>query len=186
MLTKANLPLSGKPPPGLFSTVRSWILPSLIFVVLWMFLIRRMAGQGTSGLMSVSENRAKVFVEEGIKTTFADVAGVNEAKDELSEVVSFLKDPAGYGRLGAHVPKNVLLVGPPGIGKTLLARAVSGEAVVSFFSISGSEFVEMLVRVGAARVRDLFEQARRMRRRLLAAAAICGSQVQPRPGQTGA
>ncbi|MBS2132172.1 ATP-dependent zinc metalloprotease FtsH (plasmid) [Burkholderia thailandensis] len=159
-LTKANLSFSGEPPPGMLSTVLSWILPSLIFVALWMFFIRRMGGQGANGLMSVGKSRAKVFVEKGIKTTFADVAGVDEAKEELREVVSFLKDPASYGRLGAHVPKGVLLVGPPGTGKTLLARAVAGEAGVNFFSISGSEFVEMFVGVGAARVRDLFEQAR--------------------------
>jgi cell division protease FtsH len=112
------------------------------------------------GLMSIGKSRAKIFVEKDIKTTFADVAGVEEAKEELAEVVSFLKDPQSYGRLGARVPKGVLLVGPPGTGKTLLARAVAGEAGVAFFSISGSEFVEMFVGVGAARVRDLFEQAR--------------------------
>ena len=111
-------------------------------------------------MMSIGKSKAKVYVEKDIKTTFADVAGVDEAKDELKEVVSFLKDPQSYSRLGAHVPKGVLLVGPPGTGKTLLARAVAGEAGVAFFSISGSEFVEMFVGVGAARVRDLFEQAR--------------------------
>jgi len=117
-------------------------------------------GGGMGGLMAVGKSKAKVFVEKDIKTTFADVAGVDEAKEELKEIVAFLKDPASYGRLGARVPKGVLLVGPPGTGKTLLARAVAGEAGVNFFSISGSEFVEMFVGVGAARVRDLFEQAR--------------------------
>ena len=112
------------------------------------------------GMMSIGKSKAKIFVEKDIKTSFADAAGVDEAKDELKEVVSFLKDPKSYGRLGAHVPKGVLLVGPPGTGKTLLARAVAGEAGVAFFSISGSEFVEMFVGVGAARVRDLFQQAR--------------------------
>ena len=111
--------------------------------------------------MSIGKSRAKVYVEKDTKVTFADVAGVEEAKFELQEVVSFLKDPKSYGRLGAHVPKGILLVGPPGTGKTLLARAVAGEAGVAFFSISGSEFVEMFVGVGAARVRDLFEQARK-------------------------
>ena len=125
-----------------------------------MFVIRRF-GQGAGGLMSIGKSRAKVYVETDTKVTFADVAGVDEAKDELKEVVDFLKDPKGYGRLGARVPKGVLLVGPPGTGKTLLARAVAGEAGVQFFSISGSEFVEMFVGVGAARVRDLFEQARK-------------------------
>jgi cell division protease FtsH len=161
-LAKAKLDFSGEPGPGLLQTVSGWILPLLGFVVLWMFLIRPMAGgQRMGGMMAIGKSKAKVFVEKGIKTTFADVAGVDEAKDELKEVVSFLRDPQGYGRLGAHMPKGVLLVGPPGTGKTLLARAVAGEAGVAFFSISGSEFVEMFVGVGAARVRDLFEQARK-------------------------
>src|SRR5260370_1130802 len=125
-----------------------------------MFSYRRFARQqGFGGLMSVGRSKAKVYVETDTKTTFADVAGVDEAKAELQEIVAFLKDPASYGRLGGRVPKGVLLVGPPGTGKTLLARAVAGEANVPFFSINGSEFVEMFVGVGAARVRDLFEQA---------------------------
>jgi cell division protease FtsH len=141
----------------------SWIVPMLVFVGIWMFAIRRM-GQGGlgGGLMSIGKSRAKVFVEKETKVTFADVAGVDEAKEELIEIVNFLKDPEGYGRLGGRAPKGILLVGPPGTGKTLLARAVAGEAGVPFFSISGSEFVEMFVGVGAARVRDLFEQARKM------------------------
>jgi cell division protease FtsH len=159
-LSKDKLPFSGEAPPGILETALSWILPSVGFVLLWMFLVRPMSGQGIGGLMSIGKSKAKVFVEKDIKTTFADVAGVDEAKEELKEVVSFLKNPASYGRLGARVPKGVLLVGPPGTGKTLLARAVAGEAGVNFFSISGSEFVEMFVGVGAARVRDLFEQAR--------------------------
>jgi cell division protease FtsH len=116
----------------------------------------------TGGLMSIGKSRAKVFVEKETKVTFADVAGVDEAKEELLEVVNFLKNPQEYSRLGGRAPKGILLVGPPGTGKTLLARAVAGEASVPFFSISGSEFVEMFVGVGAARVRDLFEQARQM------------------------
>jgi cell division protease FtsH len=141
----------------------SWLLPMAIFFGIWLFIIRRMnpAGPG-GGLMSIGKSRAKVFVEKETKVTFADVAGVDEAKEELVEVVNFLKDPTEYSRLGGRVPKGVLLVGPPGTGKTLLARAVAGEANVPFFSISGSEFVEMFVGVGAARVRDLFEQARQM------------------------
>ena len=115
---------------------------------------------GGGGLMAIGRSKAKVYVETDTKTTFADVAGVDEAKDELREVVEFLKHPAQYGRLGARMPKGILLVGPPGTGKTLLARAVAGEAGVPFFSINGSEFVEMFVGVGAARVRDLFVQAR--------------------------
>ena len=142
--------------------VLSWVVPALVFFGVWYLLVRRMAGQQGlgGGFMSIGKSRAKVYVEKKTGVTFADVAGVDEAKAELQEVVEFLKDPKKYGRLGARVPKGVLLVGPPGTGKTLLARAVAGEAGVSFFSISGSEFVEMFVGVGAARVRDLFEQAR--------------------------
>jgi cell division protease FtsH len=145
-----------------FRDLLSWILPALIFFGLWYFLARRMANQQGlgGGFMSIGKSRAKIYVEKKTGVVFADVAGVDEAKQELQEVVEFLKDPKKYGRLGARVPKGVLLVGPPGTGKTLLARAVAGEAGVSFFSISGSEFVEMFVGVGAARVRDLFEQAR--------------------------
>jgi cell division protease FtsH len=145
----------------------SWIVPALVFFALWFFLIRRMAdrmggglGGGLGGFMSIGKSRAKVYVEKDTGVTFADVAGVDEAKAELQEIVAFLKDPQGHGRLGARMPKGVLLVGPPGTGKTLLAKAVAGEAGVPFFSITGSEFVEMFVGVGAARVRDLFEQAR--------------------------
>ena len=142
--------------------VLSWVVPALVFFGVWFWLIRRMAGQQGlgGGFMAIGKSRAKIYVENKTGVTFANVAGVDEAKAELREVVEFLKDPKKYGRLGARVPKGVLLVGPPGTGKTLLARAVAGEAGVPFFSISGSEFVEMFVGVGAARVRDLFEQAR--------------------------
>jgi cell division protease FtsH len=154
--------VTGVPSGGLFQTILSWVAPALMFYLIWIFLGRRLADrQGFGGMMSIGKSRAKVYVEKDTKVTFADVAGVEEAKFELQEVVSFLKDPKSYGRLGAHVPKGILLVGPPGTGKTLLARAVAGEAGVAFFSISGSEFVEMFVGVGAARVRDLFEQARK-------------------------
>ncbi len=138
----------------------SWILPAIFFVGIWMFAIRRMGQGGLGGLMQIGKSHAKIYVEKETKVTFADVAGVDEAKEELAEIVNFLKDPVRYGRLGGRPPKGVLLVGPPGTGKTLLARAVAGEAGVPFFSISGSEFVEMFVGVGAARVRDLFDQAR--------------------------
>ena len=139
----------------------SWVVPIVLFAGVWVYLTRKMSGRiGSDGLMSIGKSKAKVFVETDTKVTFADVAGVDEAKTELQETVNFLKDPAQYGRLGARMPKGILLVGPPGTGKTLLARAVAGEAAVPFFSISGSEFVEMFVGVGAARVRDLFEQAR--------------------------
>ena len=147
---------------SLLRDILSWVLPVLIFFGIWAFFIRRIADkQGLGGLMSVGRSRANIYVEKVTGVTFDDVAGVDEAKDELKEVVNFLKDPETYGRLGARVPKGILLVGPPGTGKTLLARAVAGEAGVPFFSISGSEFVEMFVGVGAARVRDLFEQARK-------------------------
>jgi cell division protease FtsH len=147
-----------------FSNLLSWVLPLLIFFGIWIFLLKRMSmgGMGAGGLMSIGKSKAKIYVEKDTKTTFADAAGVEEAKVELTEVVDFLKDPQAYGVLGARLPRGVLLVGPPGTGKTLLARAVAGEAGVTFLSISGSEFVEMFVGVGAARVRDLFEQARKM------------------------
>jgi cell division protease FtsH len=140
----------------------SWILPVLIFFGIWFFISKKITEQSGfgGGLMSVGKSKAKLYVETLVKTTFADVAGVDEAKEELKEVVEFLKNPSIYGRLGARMPKGILLVGPPGTGKTLMARAVAGEAQVPFFSIGGSEFVEMFVGVGAARVRDLFEQAR--------------------------
>ena len=143
--------------------ILSWIVPALLLFGLWYFLIRRMVDkQGMGSFLAIGKSRAKVYVQSNTGVTFADVAGVDEAKHELEEVVDFLKHPQEYGRLGAHIPKGVLLVGPPGTGKTLLAKAVAGQAGVPFFSISGSEFVEMFVGVGAARVRDLFEQARRM------------------------
>jgi cell division protease FtsH len=146
---------------GLLRDVLSWVLPALAFFAIWMFVFRRVAGRdGLGGMMAIGKSKARVYVETEIKVTFEDVAGVDEAKTELREIVEFLKDPQRYGRLGARAPKGVLLVGPPGTGKTLLARAVAGEANVPFFSINGSEFVEMFVGVGAARVRDLFDQAR--------------------------
>ena len=149
--------------------VLGWLVPALLFFFVWAFFIRRMAersGPG-GGLMAVGKSKAKVYVETDTRVTFADVAGVNEAKVELQETVAFLKDPASYGRLGARMPKGVLLVGPPGTGKTLLARAVAGEAGVPFFSISGSEFVEMFVGVGAAAIRHIVESAFKSARSLL-------------------
>ncbi|MEY9123235.1 cell division protease FtsH [Bradyrhizobium yuanmingense] len=161
-LAQKGVSVTGVPGSGLLQSLLSWIFPIVAFFVIWYWIGRSMTGgQGFGGLMAIGKSRAKVYVEKDIKVTFADVAGVDDAKFELQEVVSFLKDPKSYGRLGAHVPKGILLVGPPGTGKTLLARAVAGEAGVPFFSISGSEFVEMFVGVGAARVRDLFEQARK-------------------------
>ncbi|CTQ61922.1 ATP-dependent zinc metalloprotease FtsH [Roseibium album] len=161
-LTKYDVKFTGIVQSTFIRDIMSWVLPVLLFFGLWMFFIRRIAEkQGIGGMMTVGKSKAKVYVETDVDVTFENVAGVDEAKRELKEVVDFLKDPKSYGRLGAHVPKGILLVGPPGTGKTLLARAVAGEAGVPFFSISGSEFVEMFVGVGAARVRDLFEQARK-------------------------
>jgi cell division protease FtsH len=161
-LAKYGVEVSGGVQSTFLRDVLGWVLPALIFFGIWMLLVRRMADKGGlgGGLMSIGKSKARVYVETGIKVTFDDVAGVDEAKAELQEIVGFLKNPGSYGRLGARIPKGILLVGPPGTGKTLLARAVAGEANVPFFSINGSEFVEMFVGVGAARVRDLFEQAR--------------------------
>lgn len=162
LLVEKDVEYSGVIEGDTFSNIIALILPTILFIAVWIFIIRNMAARqgGVSGLMSIGKSKAKVYVETDIKVTFDDVAGVDEAKEELKEIISFLKHPKDYGRLGAHVPKGVLLVGPPGTGKTLLARAIAGEAGVPFFSINGSEFVEMFVGVGAARVRDLFEQAR--------------------------
>ncbi len=161
-LAAHDVVVTGAPSSSLIQTILSWIVPAVIFYLVWMMIFRRVAErQGIGGLMTVGKSRAKVYVETDTRVTFKDVAGADEAKFELEEIVAFLRNPKSYGRLGARIPKGILLVGPPGTGKTLLARAVAGEANVPFFSISGSEFVEMFVGVGAARVRDLFEQARR-------------------------
>jgi cell division protease FtsH len=160
-LAQSDVSFSGVNENTFLGNLLGWFLPFVMIMALWMFLFRGLAEkQGIGGLMSVGKSRAKVFVERDTGVTFADVAGIDEAKAELVEIVSFLKDKARYTRLGAHIPKGILLVGPPGTGKTLVAKAIAGEAGVPFFSISGSEFVEMFVGVGAARVRDLFEQAR--------------------------
>jgi cell division protease FtsH len=161
-LNAHGVKVTGAPSSSFLSMILSWVLPIFVFYLIWMYGIRRMAErQGFGGLMAIGKSRARIYVETDTKVTFRDVAGVEEAKYELQEIVAFLRDPKSFGRLGARIPKGVLLIGPPGTGKTLLARAVAGEAGVPFFSISGSEFVEMFVGVGAARVRDLFEQARR-------------------------
>ena len=161
-LTQYNVKFSGAAENNFLSSLLSWILPTLFFFGVWFFVFRHIANQQGlgGGFMAVGKSKAKVYVESDTQVTFDDVAGVDEAKEELKEVVAFLKNPQEYGRLGARVPKGILLIGPPGTGKTLLARAVAGEAGVPFFSINGSEFVEMFVGVGAARVRDLFAQAR--------------------------
>ncbi|MFA6204964.1 MAG: ATP-dependent zinc metalloprotease FtsH [Methylocystis sp.] len=158
-LEAAKVKYSGQIEHTWISTLLIWMVPIAIFYFFWSLITQRMS-QGLGSIMSVGQSKAKVFVEKDIKIGFADVAGVDEAKEELQEIVAFLRDPTTHGRLGARIPKGILLVGPPGTGKTLLARAVAGEAGVPFFSITGSEFVEMFVGVGAARVRDLFAQAR--------------------------
>ena len=156
-LEATKVRFSGRVENTWFWILLSWVLPALIFVGLWGVLIRRMGPQ--SGLMSIGKSRAKVYVQRSTGVSFEDVAGIDEARGELMEIVDFLKHPARYQRLGGKIPKGVLLVGAPGTGKTLLAKAVAGEAAVPFFSLSGSDFVEMFVGVGAARVRDLFAQA---------------------------
>jgi len=144
-----------------FQTIFSWVAPALVFVAIWMYFTQRMAKGSMGPLVSLGRSKAKIYVETDTKVTFADVAGLDEAKDELREVVEFLKDPTRSTRLGARLPKGILLVGPPGSGKTLMARAVAGETGVPFYLTNGAEFVEMFVGLGAARVRDLFEQARK-------------------------
>ncbi len=162
-LAQHDVQFSGQIESTWLREVLSWVLPAFVFFLVWMFVARRIAQQSGLGgnFLAIGKSKAKVYMETDTRVTFDDVAGVDEAKDELREVVGFLKDPQRHGRLGGRIPRGVLLVGPPGTGKTLLARAVAGEAGVPFFSISGSEFVEMFVGVGAARVRDLFEQARK-------------------------
>ena len=163
-LTPLGVPFEQVREPGWLSQLWSWVVPALVFFAVWSFLARRFASRlgegGMMGLGGLGRSRARVYMERSTGVRFADVAGVDEAKAELQEVVDFLKDPKAHGRLGARIPKGVLLMGPTGTGKTLLARAVAGEAGVAFFSINGSEFIEMFVGLGAARVRDLFEQAR--------------------------
>ncbi|MCC6962051.1 MAG: ATP-dependent metallopeptidase FtsH/Yme1/Tma family protein, partial [candidate division Zixibacteria bacterium] len=137
------------------------LAPFLLIILLWVFIVRQMQGAGPKGLFTFGKSRAKLMSEDRPKVTFNDVAGCDEAKEELAEVIEFLKEPGRFQKLGGKIPKGALLVGPPGTGKTLLARAVAGEAGVPFFSMSGSDFVEMFVGVGASRVRDLFDQGKK-------------------------
>ena len=164
-LESKGVEFAAAPPkkPNIFTTILSWVVPPLIFILVLQFFARRsMGGGGAQGALNFTKSKAKVYVpDEQSRVTFADVAGVDEAKDELNEIVDFLKTPERYSDIGARIPKGVLLVGPPGTGKTLLSKAVAGEAGVPFFIISGSEFVELFVGAGAARVRDLFEQAKK-------------------------
>jgi cell division protease FtsH len=157
-LDAAHVRYAGQADARWIGTLLSWVVPVLIFFAIWSLLIRRIGG-ATGGVMEIGKSKAKVYLQQQTGVTFADVAGIDEAKIELMEVVDFLKTPERYRRLGGKIPKGVLLLGAPGTGKTLLARAVAGEAGVPFFSMSGSEFVELFVGVGAARVRDLFAQA---------------------------
>jgi cell division protease FtsH len=163
LLESQGVEFAATPPPknSWFTSLLGWVVPPLIFVAIWQLFISR-GGGGPQGALSIGKSKAKVYVEgESAKITFKDVAGVEEAKVELVEIVDFLKSPERFTQIGARIPKGVLLVGPPGTGKTLLAKAVAGEAGVPFFSISGSEFVELFVGVGSSRVRDLFEQAKK-------------------------
>ena len=162
-LSKYSVPYTQVYESKVLVTLLSWIVPALVFFGIWFLIFKKFSDkQGLGGgFMNIGKSKAKVYVEHQTGVTFEDVAGVEESKAELQEIVDFLKAPEDYGKLGARMPKGILLVGPPGTGKTLLARAVAGEAGVPFFSISGSEFVELFVGVGAARVRDLFEQARK-------------------------
>ena len=157
-LEKAGVKYTGEVVNRWLPDLLGWVIPLLFFIGIWGFFFRRMGG-AEGGVMSFARSRAKIYADDEVKVRFSDVAGVDEAEDELKEIVEFLKNPKKYTNLGGRIPKGVLLVGPPGTGKTLLARAVAGEAHVPFFSLSGSEFVEMFVGVGAARIRDLFQQA---------------------------
>jgi cell division protease FtsH len=162
-LSSKGIKVISEPPessmPGFLSVLISWF-PMLLFIGVWIFFMRQMQG-GAKGAMGFGKSKAKLLTEHKDKITFKDVAGIDEAKSELEEIVEFLKDPYKYERLGGKIPKGVLLVGPPGTGKTLLAKAIAGEAGVPFFTISGSDFVEMFVGVGASRVRDMFDQGKK-------------------------
>jgi len=159
LLEQYNVTFRGQPESTLARDLFSWIFPVFLFVGVWYFFIKRMTGQ-QAGFMTLGKNKARIYMQNEINVTFNDVAGADEAKQELVEVIEFLREPERFTRIGGKLPKGILLVGPPGTGKTLLAKAVAGESHVPFFSMSGSEFVEMFVGLGAARVRDLFEQAK--------------------------
>ncbi|NTW06877.1 MAG: ATP-dependent zinc metalloprotease FtsH, partial [Syntrophaceae bacterium] len=160
LLDQYKITFKGEIESTFLRDILSWVLPILLFVGIWYFMIQRMGSQ-QAGFMTLGKNKAKIYMQDELNVTFNDVAGVDEAKQELMEVIEFLKTPAKFTELGGKIPKGILLVGPPGTGKTMLAKAVAGESGVPFFSISGSEFVEMFVGMGAARVRDLFDQAKK-------------------------
>ena len=157
-LEENNISYSGRIDSNFLGTLLSWVVPVFLFLGIWLFMMKRLQQQ--SGFMSIGKSKAKIFVEDDVKIRFNDAAGVDEAKQELEEVIEFLKEPERFTSLGGQIPRGILLLGPPGTGKTLLAKAVAGESNVPFFSLSGSEFVEMFVGLGAARVRDLFKQAK--------------------------
>src|SRR3989339_984140 len=158
LLAKDNIKYRAVQEKTWLTSLLSWVFPFLLLIAIWIYFFRKM-GSGAGGLMTVGKSKAKIYVQDETKVTFQDVAGVEEAEEELKEIIEFLKTPAKFQALGGNIPKGVLLVGPPGTGKTLLARAVAGEAGVPFMSLSGSGFVEMFGGVGAARVRDLFATA---------------------------
>ncbi|WP_308569470.1 ATP-dependent metallopeptidase FtsH/Yme1/Tma family protein, partial [uncultured Providencia sp.] len=162
-LLNKHVTVVGEPPeePSLLTSIFISWFPMLLLIGVWIFFMRQMQGGGGKGAMSFGKSKARMLTEDQIKTTFADVAGCDEAKEEVGEIVEFLREPARFQKLGGKIPKGVLMVGPPGTGKTLLAKAIAGEAKVPFFTISGSDFVEMFVGVGASRVRDMFEQAKK-------------------------
>jgi cell division protease FtsH len=158
LMDENNVKYSGRIESNFLGSLLSWLIPIAIFFGFWLFMMRRFQQQ--SGFMTIGKNKAKIYVDDDVSVRFDDAAGVDEAKQELEEIINFLKEPQRYTRLGGQIPRGTLLVGPPGTGKTLLAKAVAGESGVPFFSLSGSEFVEMFVGLGAARVRDLFKQAK--------------------------
>src|SRR5476649_848243 len=162
-LLSKSVKVVGEPPeqPSLLASIFISWFPMLLLIGVWIFFMRQMQGGGGKGAMSFGKSKARMLTEDQIKTTFADVAGCDEAKEEVSELVDYLREPSRFQKLGGKIPKGVLMVGPPGTGKTLLAKAIAGEAKVPFFTISGSDFVEMFVGVGASRVRDMFEQAKK-------------------------
>ena len=159
LLAKNNITFKGEIQSTFFRDLLSWVVPIFIFVGVWFFIMRRMMGQ-QPGFMSIGKNKARIYMHEDLDVTFDDVAGVDESKNEMMEVIEYLKNPFKFTRIGGMIPRGILLVGPPGTGKTMLAKAAAGESGVPFFSLSGSEFVEMFVGLGAARVRDLFDQAK--------------------------
>ncbi len=164
MLDKSRIDFKGEAPkqPNFFMQLLLQLAPALLLILVFVYMLRQMQGSaGGRGAMSFGKSRARLLGEDQVNVTFADVAGVDEAKQEVGEIVDFLKDPSKFQKLGGKIPKGVLMVGSPGTGKTLLARAIAGEAKVPFFTISGSDFVEMFVGVGASRVRDMFEQAKK-------------------------